>query len=400
MMPSMLEVYPFWAATYVIFLYAVIFMFANLLSKLQIVSEHITFPEGRYGSLDGFRGILAVGVFIHHSFAAYGYFTTGTWDWSQSILLNHLGRTTVALFFMITGFLFALRVTSPKIDWKVFYISRFARLFPLYFIVCCAVFIMVFFISQGVMNEPWWLILLEALQWLSFVCFGRPDINGIPMTWTLIAGVNWSLKYEIIFYAFGVPALYMLTKICSLRLLLTMSILALIGLLLLRLFHLGGKEIVCASEFLAGIVVAYIYKAPRLLAMLKTKMFRIFTYVSIPLVFLIEKPFGLSSSLMALTIFPAIVGGLSMGGLLNSRAALWLGDISYGIYLIHGMALWVLFFVVKKYGNLMGLDVFGYVLLVSVAAILIIAFATLSYIKVEKPAIFFAKNLNKKYTYN
>ena len=39
----------------------------------------------------------------------------------------------------------------------------------------------------------------ELLMWLTFVCFGHPDVTGYPMTWTLIAGVNCSLNTKCSF---------------------------------------------------------------------------------------------------------------------------------------------------------------------------------------------------------
>jgi peptidoglycan/LPS O-acetylase OafA/YrhL len=343
--------------------------------------------------LDGFRGVLAGGVFIHHSFAAYGYFMFGEWKWSQSILLNHLGQTTVALFFMITGFLFALKSTSLNIDWKAFYISRLARLFALYALIVCLLFVIVFFISDGVLNQSGLTILSEFIQWLSFVCFGRPDINGLPMTWTLIAGVNWSLKYEVIFYVFGVPLLYFLTRFFSLRTMLLFATTGLLGCFLLRLFHAGGREAVCVSQFLSGIVIAYAYKEPRLLKLFQSPAFRVVAGASVLLLFFLEKPFGLASSLIAIILFPAVVGGLSVWGLLNTRAALWLGDISYGIYLIHGFVLWSLFSIFKTYGNLPAVGIIEYGALMSMVGIIVVLLASLSYIKIERPAMAFARTV-------
>ncbi len=391
MAPSLLESYPLLAIAYVSTLYAIMLTLAFFLAKFSAVSKNITHSEGRYGSLDGFRGVLAVGVFIHHSFAAYGYFMFGDWKWSQSMLLNHLGQTTVALFFMITGFLFALKSTSSTVDWKAFYISRFARLFPLYALIVCLLFVIVFFISDGVLNEPGWTILSEFLQWLSFVCFSRPDINALPMTWTMIAGVNWSLKYEVIFYVFGVPLLYFLTRFLSLRTMLFLAAIGLISCFLLRLIHTGGKDVVCASQFLSGIIIAYAYKEPQLLKIFQSVVFKMIAGTStLLLLFFLEKPTGLASSLIAIILFPAVVGGLSVGGLLNTRAALWLGDISYGIYLIHGLVLWSLFSIFKTYGNLADVGILEYGVLMSVLGIVVVLLASLSYIKIERPAMAFA----------
>ncbi|MGZ8944565.1 MAG: acyltransferase family protein [Methylococcaceae bacterium] len=383
MSPLLLENHPLYTTTYAIGIYATMLMFAFFLVKFKSVSKNITTLQGRYGCLDGLRGVLAAGVFITHSFTAYGYFIYGDWKWSQSNLLNHLGQTTVALFFMITGFLFALKSTSPNIDWKVFYIHRLARLFPLYATIVCIVFFIVFFISDGILKQSGLMLLLEFIQWLSFVCFGRPDINALPMTWTMIAGVNWSLKYEVIFYVFAVPILHFLSRFFSLRTLLFLVAFLLLSCFILRLLHIGGLDILCATHFLSGIVIAYAYKEPRLLKLFQSHSFRMVAGASVLLLFFLEKPLGLPSTLIIISLFCAVIGGLSVWGLLNTRAALWLGDISYGIYLIHGLVLWLTLTIFKTYGNLPGVDIFGYGGIISLLGVFVVALASPPILKLK-----------------
>lgn len=389
MSPSQLESHPLLTTLYALMLYALMLMLAYFLAKFRSVEKNITISKGRYGSLDGLRGVLAVGVFIHHSFTMYGYFMFGNWKYSQNYLLNHLGQTTIALFFMITGFLFALKSTSTNINWKEFYISRFSRLFPLYAIIIFVLFFFVFLVSHGILNESGWMIFLEFMQWLSFVCFGRPDINALPMTWTLIAGVNWSLKYEVIFYVFAVPILHYMSRFFSLRIMLYLASALLLSCFLLRFFHVGGVDVIYATHFLCGIVTAYSYKEPRLLKLFQTTLYKTIAGISVLILFFLDKPFGIASTLITILLFSAVVGGLSIWGLLNTRPALWLGDISYGIYLIHGLVLWSTLTLFKTYGNLPDVDIIGYGMLMAIVGAFVVAIASLSYINLERPAMAF-----------
>lgn len=392
MSPADLEGTTALAVVYAVVIYAALFVFARQLIRLRSVSSNLTAAGGRYGSLDGFRGVLAVGVFVHHSFAAYVYFSGGDWQWSKSALLNHLGQTTVALFFMITGFLFALKAMDSRMDWRDFYVARFARLSPLYVVVVLAVFATVWVFSGWQLREPGWVVAKELLTWLSFACFGQPDINGLPQTWMLIAGVNWSLKYEVLFYLFGVPALFLGARIFSPRINFSLAAALLLCLLTYRFFKdQQNGDALHTTHFLCGIVTAYAYGQSKVWSGVRSSTFRAVAASSILLLFFAPNGYGAASIVVALMLFAAVAGGLSMFGLLNTRPALWLGDISYGLYLIHGMVLWFTLFALRKGGYLAGLGLFEYsVVMVAVGAVAV-GLASLSYIKLERPAMAFAK---------
>ena len=82
--------------------------------------------QGRFSSIDGLRGYLAFFVFLHHSCIWYFYLRTGKWVLPPSNLYIHLGQIAVALFFMITGFLFFSKLIDGKtrgLDWTKIFVS-------------------------------------------------------------------------------------------------------------------------------------------------------------------------------------------------------------------------------------------------------------------------------------
>jgi peptidoglycan/LPS O-acetylase OafA/YrhL len=386
MSPLQLENYPLLVITYGVILYVAMLAIAVVAIRFPPVVANLTIDRGRYGALDGFRGVLAIGVFVHHSFTAYKYFTLGVWDWSLSPILNHLGQTSVAIFFMITGFLFALKAMSPRINWTAFYISRFIRLFPLYGIIVGAVFIIVFIISQGEMKESIEMILKELIQWLTFSLFDRPDVNGLSKTWILIAGVNWTLKYEIQFYAIGVPLLFLLFRIFGVRQILTGSA-ALLFYLLVAGFAREDidTEKLLYTHFLCGIVTACAYQELNFLKAIKSQPFHWAAGLSVLLLCWLINSASSWVIVVTMALFTAVIGGLSFWGLLNTSAARWLGDISYGVYLIHGLVLWLTLTAVKSYGNLSQMNLFTYGCLMLWVGIVVVGLASLSYVKLEKP---------------
>jgi peptidoglycan/LPS O-acetylase OafA/YrhL len=393
MSPLQLENYPLLAITYGVILYVAMLAIAVVATRFPSVVANLTIDRGRYGTLDGFRGVLAIGVFVHHSFTAYKYFTLGVWDWSLSPILNHLGQTSVAIFFMITGFLFALKAMSPRIDWKAFYISRFTRLFPLYGIIVCAVFIIVFIISKGEMKESIESIVKELIQWLTFSLFDRPDINGLPKTWTLIAGVNWTLKYEIQFYIIGVPLLFLLFRIFRVRKILIGSATLLFYLLVAGFAREDmNTEKLLYTHFLCGIVTACAYQEVAFLKVIKSQSFHWTAGLSLLLLYWFINSANSCSIVVTMALFTAVIGGLSLWGLLNTRAARWLGDVSYGMYLIHGLVLWLTLTAVKSYGNLSQMNLFSYGCLMFFVGTIVVGLASVSYVKLEKPLMALASS--------
>jgi peptidoglycan/LPS O-acetylase OafA/YrhL len=392
MSPSQLETSPILATVYAVVLYGVMWAIAAWYTKLPQVAANITKGQGRYGSLDGLRGVLATAVLVIHTFTVYQYFLTGEWVWSQSAVFNHLGQTGVAMFFMITGFLFTLKAMSSKIDWQAFYLARIARLFPLYCLVVVVLFGLVMLLSGGVLQEPIWIILKEFVQWLSCMWLGRPDVNNFPLTWTIIAGVNWSLKFELLFYVLAFPLLHLVAKFFPAKRLLWLSG-GLLASLLALAFYKGLSEgnLLYTMHFLCGIVVAYAYQEPRWLQLMQGKVFQLVAGLSVLGLFWLPNAFNSISVIISLVFFAAVVGGLSIFGLLKTPAALWLGDISYGIYLLHGMVLWLTVFACKSFGSLTQIGMIEYGLLMGLVGAVVVSLASISYVYLEKPVMFMVR---------
>ncbi len=391
MLPAQLEFSPVAATVYAIALYGFMWWIAGIFIKQRQFAQVLTAPSARYGTLDGVRGILATGVFVHHTFAIYGYFTTGVWQWSASPVFNQLGQTTVALFFMITGFLFTLKALKPRVDWQQLYLSRLLRLVPLYAVVVSVIFAVVFYASDWVLQESIWEIVKEYAIWLTFVCFGRPDVNAYPMTWTLIANVNWSLKYEVLFYLFAVPAIHVLGRWVAVRYALGLALSLLAAVLAFRWYRGGeGGISLYTAQFLGGVIVAYAFSLERYRTWFSSKPLRVVAGMAALSLFALQYAYSAWAIVANVLMFAALVGGVSLWGLLNTRRAIWLGDISYGLYLLHGLVLWLVLNALQKLGVLQHLDVWQYGAIMLGAAGMIVGLASLSYRFLEKPAMQYA----------
>lgn len=386
MTPAQLEFSPFLALLYGISIYAFMFFLSRQLLNLKPIKVAATTNSSRYGSIDGLRGVLAIGVLVHHSFTGYIYFSRNEWVWGSSPILNQMGMTTVALFFMITGFLFTIKAGKPTVDWGRLYISRTARLLPLYFVIVCLVFLAVFFESNWHARETALMLAREFALWVTFACFGNPNVNGYPMTWTMIAGVNWTLRYEIAFYVFAIPVIHILLRHYSIRVMCAGTVVLLAAVLALHASStIGGANLLYTAHFLAGISIALAFQVPEAKAFFRNGAFKtVATFAIIPLLFMVTNDNTLAVLLTAL-IFASVVGGASMFGILYSRPAIWLGDISYGIYLIHGLVLWTTFSACRKLIDMNLLGMLPYWLIVLSVAAIVSLLASASYVCIEKP---------------
>src|SRR5450432_1799828 len=123
--------------------------------------------QTRYVAIDGIRGYLAFGVYVHHFilgwlFLHHGYMGPPPHNWE-----NQLGKTSVAIFFMITAFLFWGRAVAKRsVDAKSFFISRLFRIYPLYLFVVAVICTAVGFKSGWVAMESMAKISVELGKWL------------------------------------------------------------------------------------------------------------------------------------------------------------------------------------------------------------------------------------------
>jgi peptidoglycan/LPS O-acetylase OafA/YrhL len=118
-----------------------LFVLVVPLSLLPVPPAHGA--KAKVNSLEGLRGYLAFFVFCFHIFVWENYLRTGHWGGLSSSLHNHLGQSSVELFFMITGYLFWSKtyVRKKPVDWGYLYISRVLRIYPLYLFSVSAVLV-------------------------------------------------------------------------------------------------------------------------------------------------------------------------------------------------------------------------------------------------------------------
>ncbi len=288
---------------------------------------------GRYGSIDGLRGFLAFSVFLFHSACWYFFLRTGKWGDLPSHLYTHFGGSAVALFFMITAFLFGTKVLDSRerpIDWQRLYVGRVMRLTPLYLFAMLLLFALVAIESHATLRQPLHDLLRDTAIWLGFSIFGEPDLNGVADTTRLLAGVTWSLPYEWFFYLL-LPLLALLAgERAPVRWVTA-------GLAVAIVIALGLSNRIAYLSFLGGIVAAIAVRSPVLRTRLSGNAGGIVACICMATAVLLFPSAYSRPTLPLLTIaFVIVACGNTLFGLLVSAAARRLGQMSYSLYLLHG----------------------------------------------------------------
>ena len=144
--------------------------------------------DGRFAALDGYRAVAAIGVLVYHVAGTAKITTDGS---ALAGIVGNLGNFGVAVFFLLSGFLLyrpfvnAHLSDGPDPRWLRFWRHRFLRIFPAYWLALTA-----FILLIGLRNASWstYLTLYTLTQTY------RPYFGFAALT------VAWTLCIEVSFY--------------------------------------------------------------------------------------------------------------------------------------------------------------------------------------------------------
>jgi peptidoglycan/LPS O-acetylase OafA/YrhL len=347
--------------------------------------------EGRFVAIDGIRGYLAFGVYVHHCLVTWIYLVQGRWIPLSRNFENQLGKTSVAIFFMITAFLFWGRaVARSSVDSKSFFISRIFRIYPLYLFVLLLICLAVGFKSGWVALESHTRIAGEIGKWL---ILRTPIINRYADTKIVVAGVTWTLLYEAWFYlSLPLLAAVVLQKISLWKKILALAVIA-------ALFWINHLEFPIAATFLGGFIAVYWRISPKRIQLAKQKSAALLAIACLLVVvtFLYD-PFNPLGLLLLAIFFAVIASGNTLFGVLKMPAALWLGEISYSIYLCHGVILWIIMQnILPMFPGFHPTNTMFVLCSIAITP-LVILFSSASYLLLEKPLIDIGHAISKRPT--
>jgi peptidoglycan/LPS O-acetylase OafA/YrhL len=348
--------------------------------------------EGRFAAIDGLRGYLAFFVFLHHACIWYFYLRTSELDAPPSNFMANIGRASVFLFFMITGFLFSTKILNEKergVDWVRLYVSRILRLTPLYLFAMLLLFGTVAVVSGFTLTQSPIALAVNALRWVGFSSFGEPDLNGMENTSLILAGVPWTLAYEWGFYL----SLPLLAVAIGTIPPLPVLIIGFVGALDFAQFHAETRFM---APFLGGITAALLCRQSWFHNISRRKSASLIAIGAIGMaVTLFPTAYSLVPFALLCVGFALIAGGATLFGALTNPLSRMLGELSYSMYLLHGFVLFVLFDFVTGKRNARLFTPLHHWLLISLTTPVLIFLCYSTFRFIEKPAMQYTESVSR-----
>jgi peptidoglycan/LPS O-acetylase OafA/YrhL len=347
--------------------------------------------------LDALRFAAFLGVFLYHAMPhdASAYRRAGQFaPWVAGVFRS--GAFGVDLFFALSAYLITTLLLREKeirgsLDVKFFYLRRILRIWPLYFgFVAFAISLhWLGFRTQGLTASYIAGYAALAGNWV-YAAYGLPHSVAVPL---------WSVSIEEQFYLLWPLAV----RRCSRRIMAWTACALLIAgtcctaaLMLLTKhtppgYALEYNTFTRLDPIALGILLAllFAYRPPSLSPIARAGLFSlgvaIWIIVSRYCEFKVHSPANVLDNLVsrpaiALAAIAMLVATLGARGFLINRATLYLGKISYGLYVIHAFGLLVALKLLGQYRGPLGSVV------VAVAGLFItIGLAALSYRWLEAP---------------
>ena len=329
--------------------------------------------------LDCLRGIAAAMVVISH-------FTLGR----SGLQIFNMGSTGVDLFFMISGFVIFLTIEKTT-NYKSFLLSRFARLYPAYW-ACVTITTLAIILWSVMVKTP--------------VIF--PDLKDYLANLTMlqyyfkiknIDGVYWTLTIELLFYLF-ILIVYLLKQLPKIEVMSFFILLICIAngtIIKAKVPNIYGHLneylpiLTYFPLFIAGIVFYKIkfYKinAFRISLLALCFITKIFLFKSIgKVVFISQTQYIFAIS--AFFLFFVLYCFDHLQFIIN-RVTLFLGKISYSLYLIHGYISFYLLTPILTHSRIFHINYWIVILFFTTPIVLILA--TLINKFIEVPAMKYLK---------
>ncbi len=386
--------------------YSPIAYFVVLVGLLLVARTRVFLPadqpwhreSARTSTLDGLRGFLALSVFFHHAAIYHCYLQNAVWGVPSSLFYTQVGQASVSLFFMITGYLFwgkAIRARG-NMEWKNLYIGRLFRIGPLYYLATGFMLLIIFLKTGSVFHEAPLTILKEVIPLLFMGFFSSAaSINNYPNPALILADVTWTLRYEWFFYLLILPVAAWFARPQGRHI--WFSLIGLFVCLAVIWKH-HGMNAVALTDFFVGMSCASIQQqAHPLYARISArigdtlKSFGVLALLGL-LVYFFPTAYAAIPIMMLALVFLLVTSGCSIFGLLNLRASRRLGEISYGIYLLQGIALYAVFDSTPMRTYALG-SALHYWSVIALAGLALITAALIAHITLELPGIRIGKKL-------
>jgi len=305
--------------------------------------EKVTQPT-YYKQLDGLRAIAVISVMIAH--------------WLQNAISIPLLRnlpygTGVTLFFVLSGFL----ITKILLDFKEknialgksnfnsvksFYVRRSLRIFPIYYLTIFVLLIIGF--DNTAELFPW----LVSYTSNIYMTFSGEYVGSFTHFWSLAVEEQFYLLW--VFVIIFIPKAYLKKTIIYV---IAISILLLYYFIFYTPYWMANALMICSMHILGlgALIAFYVKYEPERVAKMNLSRVKLLLFILslfFILIYVYQKPDTLYNSLKdfknpfisfiyALVVLVAIRDGFTgvMKLILENKVMIYIGRISYGLYIYH-----------------------------------------------------------------
>ncbi len=336
-----------------------------------------------------------------HSVSMYTFIKTGI-SQHNYYSSEYLGGIGVSIFFMITGFLFWKKISeNDNVYWIDLLKDRIFRIVPVCFFNSIIIIILVLLFYS---KFSWDAFNPSLLHWFTAgiqYIQTTHSINNFTSAWKLTSGVHWTLVFEWGFY-FSLPLLYLFRKNAfqSSMIFLFIGIYITQVLPIQNIAFTGPLSVSCNLLFFLGIF-SYEFSKKINLKPVYYEIFFVFSMLSLmflqPTLYSVYSP----SNILLIILFTSLLKGASGFGILKLKGFIRLGNISYSIYIMHGLVFYSVYNllmndIIKPSGKAV-LHSSTYIYICPLTFLLITLVSSVTYKLIEIPFVNFGKKIKLNY---
>jgi peptidoglycan/LPS O-acetylase OafA/YrhL len=351
--------------------------------------------NGQLPSLTALRGVAAFWVVLYH----YSVQCLPNLDVVPHTYLIHKGYLAVDMFFMLSGFVMTHvyhRAFSESVTrhYRSFLVARIARIYPLHLLI------LVLFVATAMAARLTSGATLGALR--NVPLQGSESVSAFFANVFMVQGLDagnlswnypsWSISVEFMAYLLfplALPAIWRASGKAKIAMaLFFVALLALLAFLTEGNFDQWDGPITllrCLPEFILGTLLYCAFRAARPGSFLgrDAAVFGILLIIVFGLH--AGAPDLLITCLFAGLVLTAVLNTGSFSALANLSPLIWLGDISYSLYLVHGFVQFLTTRLLGHFGihDHADLSIYSSLVLIVLMIIVSVAVAHLTYFGIE-----------------
>ncbi len=322
-----------------------------------------------FNGLDGLRAIAACAVVFHHiEFFKFRDGIISLFDNSAlKFFMYHIGENGVLLFFVLSGFLITYLLLDEKerfnrISLKKFYLRRVSRIWPLYYLVVLTSFFLLPVLTNHIKyfsatpynySQVTNLSNYTIKSFILFITF-LPNV-ALLVYEKFIVGCSqvWSVGIEEQFYIFW-PLLILIFSKKQIRWIFIFIIMfyCVTHLSLNPYLKLINRIFIFQYMAIGSLgAIAYKYYHLQTMKIIRNRLlvYPILLLLLCSLIFQIADGFFQKLLLAILFLFLILTSISNHLTVLNNKYVVYLGKISYGIYMYHFMVMYLIIPIANKY---------------------------------------------------